>query len=72
MERWVGSVRRECLDRQLIFNRRQLERTLGVYVRHYNGQRPHRALELRPPDPSPPDRVYAPHELGNRRRRRDF
>jgi hypothetical protein len=55
-ERWVGSVRRECLDRLLIFNRRQLERILGVYVRHYNGQSPHRALELRPPDPSRPPR----------------
>ncbi len=35
-ERWVGSVRRDCLDRLLIFNRRQLERVLQVYVRHYN------------------------------------
>ena len=35
IERWVGSVRRECLDRLLIFNRRQLERVLRVYVRHY-------------------------------------
>jgi putative transposase len=50
MERWVGSVRRECLDRLLIFGRRQLEHVLRVYVRHYNRQRPHRALDLRPPD----------------------
>jgi len=49
-ERWVGSVRRECLDRLLIFGRRQLEQVLRVYVRHFNQQRPHRALELRPPD----------------------
>ena len=34
-ERWVGSVRRECLDRLRIFSRRQLERVLQVYVRHY-------------------------------------
>jgi len=57
-ERWVGSVRRECLDRLLIFGRRQLEHVLGVYVRHFNEQRPHRALELRSPDggsrPDPP------------------
>jgi putative transposase len=33
-ERWVGSVRRECLDRLLIFSRRQLERALRVYARH--------------------------------------
>jgi putative transposase len=51
IERWVGSVRRECLDRLLIFNRRQLEKILRVYVRHYNEQRPHRALALQPPDP---------------------
>jgi putative transposase len=53
VERWVGSVRRECLDRLLIFNRGQLESVLRVYVRHYNGQRPHRALALQPPEPSP-------------------
>jgi hypothetical protein len=51
MERWFGSIRRECLDRLLIFNRRQLERVVAAYVRHYNGQRPHRALELQTPDP---------------------
>jgi hypothetical protein len=49
-ERWVGSARRECLDRLLIFSRRQLEHVLRVYIRHFNQQRPHRALELRPPD----------------------
>jgi len=49
-ERWVGSVRRECLDRLLIFGRRQLEHVLRVYVRHFNQQRPHRGLKLRPPD----------------------
>jgi putative transposase len=53
IERWVGTVRRECLDRLLIFNRRQLERILHVYVRHYNQQRPHRALALQVPEPSP-------------------
>ncbi len=50
MERWVGTVRRECLDRLLILGRRQLEHVLRVYVRHYNGHRPHRALDLKPPD----------------------
>lgn len=40
MERWIGTVRRECLDRLLIFNRHPVERTLGAYVLHYNGQRP--------------------------------
>jgi transposase InsO family protein len=46
MERWVGSVRRECLDRLLILGRRQLEHVLPVYVRHYNCGRPHRALDF--------------------------
>jgi putative transposase len=49
-ERWVGSVRRECLDRLLIFSRRQLEHVLRVYACHYNQHRPHRALALRPPE----------------------
>jgi putative transposase len=34
----------------LILNRRHLERVLRVYVEHYNRERPHRALELRPPE----------------------
>jgi transposase InsO family protein len=49
-ERWIGSVRRECLDRLLIVGRRQLEHVLRVYIRHFNQHRPHRALDLRPPD----------------------
>jgi putative transposase len=49
-ERWVGSVRRECLDRLLIFSRRQLEHVLRVYARHYNQHRPHPALVLHPPE----------------------
>jgi putative transposase len=52
VERWVGSVRRECLDRLLIVGRRQLEHVLRIYVRHYNCARPHRALDLQPPDPT--------------------
>jgi len=49
-ERWVGTLRRECRDRILIVNRRQLERVLRVYTGHYNGHRPHRSLSLQPPD----------------------
>jgi putative transposase len=49
-ERWVRTVRSECLD-WLIFGRRQLERVLRTYVDHYNRQRPHRALDLDTPDP---------------------
>jgi transposase InsO family protein len=53
-ERWVGSVRRECLDRILIVGRRHLQRVLAAYVAHYNEHRPHRALEQRPPFRTPP------------------
>jgi hypothetical protein len=50
-ERWVGTVRRECLDWLLILGPRHLERVLREYVRHYNVARPHRALRLCPPLP---------------------
>jgi putative transposase len=43
-ERWIGTVRRELLDRMLALGRRQLETVLAVYVTHYNEHRPHRAL----------------------------
>jgi putative transposase len=49
-ERWVGTVRAECLDWLLIVGRRHLEQALRVYVQHYNRHRPHRALGLEPPD----------------------
>jgi putative transposase len=48
-ERFVRTVRVECLDWLLILNRRHLEHVLRVFVDHYNRQRPHRALDLRPP-----------------------
>jgi transposase InsO family protein len=50
-ERWVQTVRAECLDWTLVLGRRHLLRLLGVYVRHYNQQRPHRGLALRVPLP---------------------
>jgi hypothetical protein len=55
-ERWVGTVRRECLDRLLILGHRHLQRVLAAYVAHFNTHRPHRALAQRPPlGSSPPD-----------------
>ena len=56
-ERWVGSLRRECLDMLLIVGRRHLERVVAVYTRHYNEHRPHRSLEQRPPLAQPPMRA---------------
>jgi putative transposase len=49
-ERWVRTVRAECLDWLLIVGRGRLEQVLRVYVRHYNGHRPHRSLKLQAPD----------------------
>jgi putative transposase len=51
--RWVGTLRRECLDRILIVNRRHLEQVLRAYTAHYNRHRPHRSLSLQPPDQQP-------------------
>jgi transposase InsO family protein len=48
-ERFVGTVRRECLDWLLILNRRHLEHVLDEFVDHYNAQRPQRSLNLAPP-----------------------
>jgi putative transposase len=72
-ERWVGTVRRDCLDWLLISSRRQLERVLRVYVDHYNTHRPHRALGLTAPitgprlrlvSPGPPDQLHRRDRLG--------
>jgi transposase InsO family protein len=49
-ERWVGTVRRELLDRNLIWNRSHLEQLLAQYLEHYNTHRPHRSLGQRAPD----------------------
>jgi len=65
-ERFVGTVRRECLDRMLIFGRRHLESVLGEYVAHYNGHRPHRALGQLAPltsDTLPPANDPIPTQL---------
>jgi putative transposase len=50
-ERFVGTVRRECLDRMLTLSRRHLEATLRIFASHYNGHRPHRALGMEAPAP---------------------
>jgi putative transposase len=48
-ERFVRTVRSECLDWLLILNQQHLERVLDIFAEHYNGHRPHRALALTPP-----------------------
>ncbi len=54
-ERWVRTVRTECLDWMLVLGRRHLGRVLRAYAAHYNRARPHRGLELKTPQPRPPD-----------------
>ena len=50
-ERFVGTLRRECLDRILIFGRRHLGAVLKSYIAHYDRHRPHRSLDMSPPAP---------------------
>jgi putative transposase len=65
-ERFVLTMRTELTDRMLIFGERHLHRVLATYAAHYNSQRPHRALQLRPPRPQTP----VPEPLYGRIRRR--
>jgi putative transposase len=67
-ERFVGTIRRECLDWLLITNRRHLERVLRAYLEHYNERRPHRALHLKAPAPrrSEQPRHPPPHRIQRR------
>jgi putative transposase len=49
-ERWIRTVRNECLDHIIVLNERHLRWALRQFVRYYNQRRPHRSLQLRPPD----------------------
>jgi putative transposase len=67
-ECWVRTVRRECLDRLLIYNTRHLLAVLREYLAHYNRHRPHQGPGQRPPDR---DTLPAPVvDLGHQRVRR--
>ena len=50
----MRTVRTECLDWLLIWNRCHLEKVLTVYVEHYNTARPHRGIDLQAPVPAAP------------------
>src|SRR5918997_2471230 len=65
-ERFVRTLRAELTDRMLIFSQRHLRAVLTEYVRHYNGRRPHRARNLRPPRPTHPVMDHS-HERITRR-----
>jgi hypothetical protein len=66
-ERWVRTVRTECLDWLLVLGRRHLERVLHDYVGHFNQQRPHRGIELEVPKgetmPAPPSPHVHRHDV---------
>ena len=53
-ERFVLTARTEVTDRMLIFGERHLRLVLAEYEAHYNGRRPHRSRQLRPPRPGHP------------------
>jgi putative transposase len=74
-ERWVGTLRRECLDLLLIVGRQHLEHVLSAYALHYNKHRPHRSLGQRPPVSNMPssDEQAVAHVIEiDRVRRRDL
>jgi putative transposase len=50
-ERFLGSVRRECLDHLLIFHEKQLQRVLNAYVMCFNRVRPHQGIQQQIPEP---------------------
>ena len=70
-ERWVATVRAECLDWLLVVGRDHLEQVLRVYVEHYNGHRPHRALGLQAPD-RPAEPIVIDKDRPSRVCRRDL
>jgi len=70
-ERFVRTVRSECLDWLLILNDQHLERILDIFVDHYNGHRPHRALALAPPHPTRPQVAPATESSEAHVQRRD-
>jgi putative transposase len=73
-ERWVRTVRAECLDWTLIAGRAHLHRVLTTYLEHYHTARPHRGIGLHPPsaaalrpvaaNPQPPTHVERVDVLG--------
>jgi transposase InsO family protein len=70
-ERFVRTVRAECLDWLLMLNQEHVKSTLSAFVHHYNTHRPHRGLDLRPPQPALPGPTPAATSLNGHVQRRD-
>jgi putative transposase len=63
-ERFLGSVRRECLDHLLILHEKQLQRVLDAYVQYFNRARPHQGIKQQIPEPS--DGSVPPRQNGGK------
>jgi transposase InsO family protein len=70
-ERWIGTLRRECLDHLLITGPRHLAVVLQEYIAHYNTHRPHRSLDQHPPAYPPGGYTPPPSSATIRPLRRD-
>jgi transposase InsO family protein len=66
-ERFVGTLRRECLNHVLILGQRHLREVLAEYVRHYNGHRPHQGLQQERPLRQPAHAVDTTAQIERRR-----
>jgi putative transposase len=62
-ERFMRSVRKECLDHLLILQEKQLQRVLNAYVMYFNQARPHQGIQQQIPDPS--RSAMSSHHAGN-------
>jgi putative transposase len=68
-ERFVRTVRSECLEHLLVVNERHLERILRSYARHHNGHRPHQGLCQQIPEPESTGRLLAIEDASDTRHR---
>jgi len=66
-ERFIGTLRRECLDQLLISGPRHLAVVMREHLAHYDAHRPHRSLDQRPPA----DRSIPPSDANQRPLRQD-
>jgi transposase InsO family protein len=67
-ERFVRTVRSECLDHLLVVNEAHLERVLRSYARHYNGHRPHQGIAQEIPAPEETDSLAVVPTIDSRHR----